>query len=673
MHPSHVRVLLAAVLTSALVVAVAPGLGALADTTAKPAAKTTAKTTAKPATKTLTVGSVTLTPCDVVPDAWCGSIKRVWDPTGAVAGSLSVGFAYVPASDTSQPAVGTLVPHEGGPGYSTTGTGVDYIGMYGALLHRRNLLLVDQRGTGLSAPINCPSLQKLTGAYAPAAATCAKKLGSKFDLYGSALSADDLSAVISALALGPVDLYGDSYGTFFAQVFLGRHPSQLRSVVLDSAYPTYSEDAWYATQGPAMRTSLEKVCARTPKCKAVGGSTLHRLTRLLDAVRAKPMHAKATGADGKRHKVTINARELVSVAFGATFTQAIYREFEPAVRAALHGDAAPMARLVAEDDFVGGTGPADEYSEGLDAAVSCQDYPQLYDMTAPPATRLDQFAAAFHAEQTSHPNVYGPFTIKEYLASDWEEQDWCTQWPVADPAHRSTPPLPPSGHYAAVPTMILSGELDSITTPAEGAIVASQIPGSRQVLVANSVHVTATDDTDGCGRALVQAFVAHPTAALPASALTCARTVPPVRGAPSYSKSFRANGTGTERSRAARTATLTVADAMDRWLESIEGDGTGLRGGTWTSGGDHRVTLHLKGYRLASNLAVTGKVVWMRYAKTVSVTLKVVQLNSKGHVVQGSSVSGTLSGHWKTRAAKAPVHLHGKLGGHHVTYTFRAP
>ena len=72
----------------------------------------------------------------------------------------------------------------------------------------------------------------------PTAAICAAKLGDRFDLYGSALSADDLSAVITALQLGPVDLYGDSYGTFFAQVFLGRHPDQLRSVVLDSAYPT---------------------------------------------------------------------------------------------------------------------------------------------------------------------------------------------------------------------------------------------------------------------------------------------------------------------------------------------------------------------------------------------------------------------------------------------------
>ena len=128
--------------------------------------------------------------------------------------------------------------------------------MYGPLLQRRNLLLVDQRGTGRSAPIDCPALQNLTIAYNVAAARCGRQLGARADDYTSALSADDVAAVIRQLGLGKVDLYGDSYGTFFTQVFTGRHPALVRSVVLDSAYPTYGESAWYPTQGPAMRRLL---------------------------------------------------------------------------------------------------------------------------------------------------------------------------------------------------------------------------------------------------------------------------------------------------------------------------------------------------------------------------------------------------------------------------------
>jgi pimeloyl-ACP methyl ester carboxylesterase len=620
-----------------------------------------------------TVGTLTLTPCPVLPHAWCGSIQRAWDPSGRVHGTVSVGFAFLPASDTAQPAIGTLVPHEGGPGYSTTGTAPDYAAMYGDLLSRRNLLLVDQRGTGLTAPINCPSLQHLVGAYAPNAAICAAKLGNRFDLYGSELSADDLSAVITALQLGPVDLYGDSYGTFFAQVFLGRHPGQLRSVVLDSAYPTSGEDAWYGTQGPALISSYEKVCERAPDCRSLGGSTITRLSQLLDVVRQKPLHARQTGADGKMHKVTVNTVELTYLAYAATFTTAIYREFDPALRAALAGDPAPIARLVAEQDFFGGDGPSFAYSEGLDAAVSCQDYPQLYDMSQPPAVRQQQYAAAVQAKRLSDPEIYAPFTLDEYLASGWGEQNWCLQWPVAAPAHVAQPPTPIGGHYAAVPTLVLSGELDTITTPAEGALVVAQIPGARQVLVANSTHVTAVDDTDGCGRALVQAFVAAPTAALPAADLQCAARVPPVRTAPSYAKSFASNGTGDPKQRAAQTAALTVADLTDRWQESIAGFGFGLRGGTWTSTGDRNVTFRLKGIRLAGDLAVSGTIVWQRYGHHATSTLHVTQVDSTGATVTSAHVNGTLTGSWDTRAAGARVHLTGTLGGQAVSYGFLAP
>jgi pimeloyl-ACP methyl ester carboxylesterase len=57
------------------------------------------------------------------------------------------------------------------------------------------------------------------------------------DLFATAYAVRDLAAVIRALRLGRVDLYGDSYGTFFVQSLISRHQDLLHSVVLDSAYP----------------------------------------------------------------------------------------------------------------------------------------------------------------------------------------------------------------------------------------------------------------------------------------------------------------------------------------------------------------------------------------------------------------------------------------------------
>ena len=483
-----------------------------------------------PATASPSDRTVTLQPCKVLPRARCGSIERLWEPGNPAAGTVTVGFAFVPARDRTRPALGTVVPHEGGPGYSTTGTAASYAEMYGALLERRNLLLVDQRGTGRSEPISCPSLQQLHGDYASAAAECGAALGARADDYSTALSADDLAAVVDALGLGRVDVYGDSYGTFFAQVYAGRHPDQLRSVVLDSAYPAYGEEAWYPTQGPAMRSSFDVVCRRSTACRAAGEPFLATLESVLAEVRDKPWRGAAHDADGRRMRVTVDGPGLATLAFGATYTPAYYRELTAALRSGLSGDRRPLLRLVAEATG-GGTdsGPVRAYSEGLDAAVACHDYPQLYDMTAPPAVRQQQYAAALDARTASDPQTYGPFTVHEYADSDWQTLDWCTQWPTAPADNPAGPPLPPAGHYPDVPVLVLSGELDSITTPAEGDLVTAQFPDARHVTVRNSFHVTAVGDGDDCAVRIVRTFVASPTTTLPRSLLRCADRVAPVR------------------------------------------------------------------------------------------------------------------------------------------------
>ncbi len=631
------------------------------------------------------VGTLDLTPCDVVDGALCGTLARPWDPTGDVPGTISVGFAFVPATDTSVPALGTVVPHEGGPGYATTASGWSYSDMYGALLTRRNLLLVDQRGTGLSEPVDCPELQALTTRYATAAARCARRLGSHAHLYGSALSADDLSAVITALDLGPVDVYGDSYGTFFTQVFASRHPAQVRSLVLDSAYPTYGETAWYPTQDTAMRSSFDKVCARTPSCAGLHVVTSSRITALLKHIRLHPLRGTVYGADGALHRVTLDAPALVTLVFNATYGSVTYRETDAAVRAWFaRKDAAPLLRLTAEMQFPGGgdSSPAD-YSEGLDAAVTCQDYPQLFDMTQPSAVRRQQLAAAVARQSTLHPRTYAPFTVAEYLRSDWQELDWCTTWPTAPAAYRQGPIRPAGGRYpASVPVLVLSGELDSITTPAEGAIVARQWPGAHQVVVANSFHVTAVGDTDTCAVRILRAFVAAPTATSIARSRSCAAGVPAVRA----TSTFRARnadapparalaGSTTSRVRLAtvRTTAETIADLLDRWYQTAEVDGVGLRGGRWVSSGDGLVVFTLNRVRLVSDLAVSGVVVWDRYSHRMSFSVTTLGTTSHGTPVRGSAATGRLAGTWDTRATGALATVSGSLGGRAVDSALTAP
>ncbi|HEY4996606.1 MAG TPA: alpha/beta fold hydrolase, partial [Solirubrobacteraceae bacterium] len=190
----------------------------------------------------LRLGSQTLTRCRTAPLAYCGTLAVALDHTVASGPQITIAYRWYPASAPhgGRPA-GTVVPVEGGPGYPSTGSVAGgYSVMYGALLERWNMLAVDNRGTGRSSPLRCPALQGFSGptaseAFQQAAGGCAAALNHRWryadgspvhgsDMFSTAPAAEDLAAVIGALGISKVDLYGDSYGSFFAQVFAARYP-----------------------------------------------------------------------------------------------------------------------------------------------------------------------------------------------------------------------------------------------------------------------------------------------------------------------------------------------------------------------------------------------------------------------------------------------------------------
>ena len=250
--------------------------------------------------------------------------------------------------------------------------------------------------------------------------------------------------------------------------------------------------------------------ARRPAASG-GRSYLTALRLVLQKVRKHPWRGVSHDADGRRAHVQVTGPTLVSVAFGATYSVAFYREMTAALRSGLRGDRKPLLRLVAEA-IGGGTDAGDpvDYSEGLDAAVACHDYPQLYDMRAAPAVRQRQYAAVDRPGDPHQPRhlraVHDPRVRPLRLAVPRLVH------PLAGRARRQPgrSRRPRRAGYPPVPVLVLSGELDSITTPAEGHLVAQQFPNAQQVVVRNSFHVTAMGDTDGCAQSLVRAFVLDP-------------------------------------------------------------------------------------------------------------------------------------------------------------------
>ena len=208
------------------------------------------------------------TPCPDVAGALCGSLTVALDPADPSAGTIDIGFETHPARKGR--TLGTIVAIEGGPGYATTASRDWYLDLFDPLLDHRDLLLIDNRGTGRSEAIDCPELQSYEGDYVTNVGLCGAQLGATSDLYGTAFAIDDMVQVLDALGIDAVDMYGDSYGSFMAQAFAVRHPDRVRTLVLDGTYPVEDQDPWYRDLNAALRDAFRVVCERDPGCNALG-------------------------------------------------------------------------------------------------------------------------------------------------------------------------------------------------------------------------------------------------------------------------------------------------------------------------------------------------------------------------------------------------------------------
>ena len=355
---------------------------------------------------------------------------------------IRIGFELYPRSEANRPSLGTLVFMEGGPGYSTTASRDWYLDLARNLTARRDVLLVDARGTGRSGALNCPALQSYTGDYLANARACAQQLGATATLYGSGNAAEDLVAVLDELGIQKVDLYGDSYGTFNAQTFAVRHPERVRSLTLDGAYPIAGPRPLVPRHDPRARPRLPPHLRslRRELPGRVANNADDAIASFAAALDAHPVSGTAPDADGVEHEVEATVDSLISTASAADSQTVVYRELL-ATKAALNaGDTAPLLRLVAETTYWGDGGPVREYSEAHYLAVACHDYPWSYDLHQPTAVRLQQLDAARAALPM---NLFFPFPRDDWATSSWMSYDLCVTWPA--PLH-DDPPLPAGAH-----------------------------------------------------------------------------------------------------------------------------------------------------------------------------------------------------------------------------------
>jgi hypothetical protein len=194
-----------------------------------------------------------------------------------------------------------------------------------------------------------------------------------------------------------------------------------------------------------------------------------------------------------------------------------------------------MAETRDQVDSRDSTRAAGKFSSGLAAAISCQDPPQVYDMNLPVPLRLEARERAMAQRAAGAPDAYAPFTLAEYrrMPLDYAFVDECVLWPAPAPGDAPLPLVHADAAYPDIPVLVLSGELDNITTVADGAEAAARFAHGHQVVLANSFHVNALPHArSACGAQLAQRFLAD----LSTGDESCARQVPPVRLVPRFAR-----------------------------------------------------------------------------------------------------------------------------------------
>ena len=632
----------------------------------------------KPSEAEIQVGSLRLRRCKGVP-AYCGAIIRSIDPSGATTrDTIKVGFQYYPHLNSTTQQLETIVAMEGGPGYPSTESRHSYIGLFRPLMDHHDLLLVDHRGTGLSHAVDCPLLQSEPNPQHDGVSACGATLGTAAYLYGTALAADDLAAVLDALGIHQVDLYGDSYGTYFSQTFAVRHPQRLRVLVLDSAYPIVGLSPWYPEIAPTIREGLRLACQRSAACRDVPGDAGSRLDQLVASLREQPLSGTAQDGDGKTVAVTADPSSIAYLLFSNATALVVFRELDAAARAYLERqDSVPLLRLVAENRKAGETGGRDvqvsSYSAASFVSTSCASYPQLYDMKAHPADRAAQLQRAIAERERNEPATYAPFTVREFEGMPLDDSvlDLCLNWPQASRQISVGAPAPVNAVFPGIPVLVLSGDFDPLTPWPQGAAAAKQFPNARHVIVQNSTHVIALGDGDNCGSEMVRRFVDT----LDAGDTSCAAKIGEVHLVPKFvvdvaqvdpATATAGNQANESDLRIAAAAVQTLGDALARWWVNDTGKGIGLRGGRFkykTSGS--RSIYKLEYLRWTDDVSVSGRADWdYNFPGCVTADLK---------VTGPGGAKGTLNLKWNSRTPGSAAQVTGKIGNKKVVATIYAP
>lgn len=403
-------------------------------------------------------------------ERWCGRYEVPEDRTSARGRKISLNIIILPAL-TKKAAPDPVFFLAGGPGQGAASL-AEYVGegFLSKLREERDLVFIDQRGTGQSNPLSCnlygegEDLRDYFESMFPVekVRACRQQLEKVADLrqYTTSVAVNDLDEVRRALGYGRINLYGGSYGTTMALAYMRSYGRHVRSAVLAGVAPLdFKLPLPFAQGGEVAMAHVIKDCAEDAGCRAAFPKLKEELVAVIARLEATPVTLKGVdpetgqvqpftmgrGVFAERLRLMLFAPPAASLV-PLLIHRAYLGDFKPFVRAAL-----PQAQGIYQS-----------ISIGMYFTVTCSEGASL--ITEGDIRR-----------ETAH-TFLGDYRVRVHLGA-------CREWPRGVVPRGFTRPV-----ASDAPVLILSNEADPASPHEFGAEVARHLSNGRQVTIPAAGH-----------------------------------------------------------------------------------------------------------------------------------------------------------------------------------------
>lgn len=422
--------------------------------------------------------------------ALCGSYEVFENRAARTGRKIPLRIMVLPATGPER-LPDPFVYFAGGPGEPSIPGGVYMARQLASLRQKRDILLIDLRGTGRSGGLFCEELkgdaQGFLDEFLPIdkIRACRDRLKKEVDLswYTSDAVVDDVEEVRTALGYGPLNLMGVSHGTRTVLTYLRRHPRSVRTAILDGIVaPDERYPLGMARSSQQALDGLIAECDGDPACRGAFPKLRQEVDAVLHQAAAKPVRVELTGlATGQPAELRLSRTGVAQALRYMLYSPAEAALLPLKVHQAVQGDWKPLARSAQiYGTMMGGM------AEGYFQSTTCAEDVAFI--------RDQEIAAAVAG------TFLGDFRIRRQKAA-------CEGRPTRD--------LGPALHapvVADVPALLISGERDPATPASNGAKVGRTLKRARHLVVPDAGHDTTGMQGSDCLDILMAAFIEAGTA-----------------------------------------------------------------------------------------------------------------------------------------------------------------